>query len=67
MWLLPKEHTTQEGRKGMRVNSFLDRDTKDPLRDRLHVYADIYRPASSHETQVPAVIAGATMENLALA
>lgn len=54
--VLPKGHAKEEGRRQMLVDSFLERDTKIPLRDGLHVYADIFRPASSDETKVPAVI-----------
>jgi predicted acyl esterase len=54
--LLPKGHVKEDGRKKMLVDSVLDRDTKIALRDGLHVYADIFRPASSDETKVPAVI-----------
>lgn len=54
--VLPKGHVKEEGRKQMLVDSVVDRDTAIPLRDGLHVYADIYRPASSDETKFPAVI-----------
>ncbi|OQE46180.1 hypothetical protein PENCOP_c001G01325 [Penicillium coprophilum] len=54
--VLPKGHAKEEGRKQMLVDSVLDRDTAIPLRDGVHVYADIYRPASSGEATVPAVI-----------
>ncbi|KAJ5128907.1 hypothetical protein N7526_007073 [Penicillium atrosanguineum] len=54
--LLPKGHVKETGRKQMLVDSVVDRDTPIPLRDGLHVYADIYRPVSSDETQVPVVI-----------
>jgi predicted acyl esterase len=40
----------------MLVDTILHRDTAIPLRDGLNVYADIFRPASSDETTVPAVI-----------
>ncbi|KAJ5747334.1 uncharacterized protein N7511_009030 [Penicillium nucicola] len=53
---LPKGHAKENGRKQMLVDSVVDRDTAIPLRDGLHVYADIYRPASSDEAKVPAVI-----------
>jgi predicted acyl esterase len=54
--VLPKGHAKEEGRKQMLVDSVVDRDTPIPLRDGLHVYADIYRPVSSDETNVPVVI-----------
>lgn len=53
---LPKGHVKEPGRKKMLVDSIVDRDTPIPLRDGLHVYADMYRPASSAGTAVPAVI-----------
>ncbi|GKZ51977.1 hypothetical protein AbraIFM66951_008947, partial [Aspergillus brasiliensis] len=40
----------------MLVECIVDRDAAIPLRDGLHVYADIYRPASSEDVQVPVVI-----------
>lgn len=54
--MLPKGHAKEDGRRKMLVDSVLERDTKIPLRDGLHVYGDIFRPASSDETRVPAVI-----------
>ncbi len=54
--ILPKGHAKETGRKRMLVACVLDRDQEIPLRDGLHAYADIFRPASSDETKVPAVI-----------
>lgn len=54
--LLPKGHAKEEGRKQIQVDTIAERDTPIPLRDGLHVYADIYRPQSSNEEPVPAVI-----------
>lgn len=54
--VLPKGHAKEPGRKQILVDCVLDRDTPIPLRDGLHVYADLYRPASSDEIKVPAVI-----------
>lgn len=54
--ILPKGHVKEPGRKKMLVDCVVDRDTPIPLRDGIHVYADIYRPASSDEIKVPVVI-----------
>ncbi|OJJ78173.1 hypothetical protein ASPBRDRAFT_656495 [Aspergillus brasiliensis CBS 101740] len=43
-------------KKQMLVECIVDRDAVIPLRDGLHVYADIYRPAASEDVQVPVVI-----------
>lgn len=53
---LPKGHLKESGKKKILVNSILEQDTPIPLRDGLKVYADIFRPQSSDETKVPAVI-----------
>ena len=53
---LGKGHAKEDGRKKMLVDTILDRDTKIPMRDGVHVYADVFRPASSDEDKVPAVI-----------
>lgn len=55
-FVLPKGHAKEEGRKQMLVDSFVYRDTPIPLRDGLHVYADIFRPVTSDESKVPVVI-----------
>ena len=54
--VLPKGHVKEPGKKKMLVDTVAERDTPVPLRDGLHVYADVYRPESSSETKVPAVI-----------
>ena len=54
--ILPKGHAKEDGRKKMLVDCVVNRDTPVPLRDGLHVYADVYRPASSDEIKVPVVI-----------
>ena len=54
--ILSKGHVKEDGRKKMLVDSVLDRDTEISLRDGVHVYADIFRPASSDDVKVPAVI-----------
>lgn len=54
--VLPKGHVKEAGRKQILVDSIVDRDTPIRLRDGLHLYADMYRPASSAEAPVPAVI-----------
>ena len=53
---LPKGHAKEPGRKKMLVDCFVNRDALIPLRDGLQLYADIYRPASSDDVQVPVVI-----------
>ena len=53
---LGKGHAKEDGRKKMLVDTILDRDTKIPMRDGVQVYADVFRPASSDEDRVPAVI-----------
>lgn len=53
---LPKGHVKEPGKKKMLVDCVVDRDTAIPLRDGVHVYADMFRPASSDDTKVPAVI-----------
>ena len=54
--VLPKGHVKEVGRKAMLVDTVAQRDTAVPLRDGLHVYADIYRPESSSKAPVPVVI-----------
>lgn len=54
--VLEKGHVKEPGRKKMMVDCVADRDTPIPMRDGVHVYGDIYRPLSSDETKVPAVI-----------
>lgn len=54
--ILHKGHAKEDGRKTMLVDSILDRDTSISLRDGMHVYADIFRPTSSDQCKVPAVI-----------
>ena len=53
---LPKGHLKEVGRKKMLVDCVAERDTPIPMRDGMKVYADIYRPATSEETTIPAVI-----------
>ena len=53
---LPKGHLKETGRRKILVDSILEKDTPIPLRDRLKVYADIFRPQSSDKTRVPAAI-----------
>lgn len=53
---LPKGHVKEEGRRQMLVDSLLERDTEVRMRDGIHIYADIFRPASSDADKVPAVI-----------
>lgn len=55
-FVLTKGHVKEPGRKHMLVDCVVDRDTPIPLRDGLNVYADIYRPVSSDEINVPVVI-----------
>jgi predicted acyl esterase len=55
-FVLEKGHLKEPGRKQMLVDCIVDRDSAIPLRDGLHVYADIYRPRDSDESKVPAVI-----------
>lgn len=58
--LLEKGHAKEPGRKKLPIDCIAHRDTPIPMRDGLHVYADIYRPASSSEyhpeVKVPAAI-----------
>lgn len=54
--ILKKGHEKEPGRKKILVDTFAEGDTPIPMRDGLHVYADIYRPVTSAETPVPAVI-----------
>jgi len=54
--VLPKGHVKEPGRKAVLVDTVAERDVQVPLRDGLHVYADIYRPESSSQSPVPAVI-----------
>lgn len=54
--ILSKGHVMEEGRKKMLVDCVVNRDTPIPLRDGLHVYADVYRPATSDDVKVPVVI-----------
>lgn len=53
--VLPKGHVKEPGRKAMLVDTIAESDVSIPLRDGLHVYADVYRPQISSE-KVPAVI-----------
>lgn len=54
--ILEKGTVKEPGRKKVLVDCFAECDTPVPMRDGLHVYCDIYRPVSSNETPVPAVI-----------
>ena len=54
--LLTKGHVKEPGRKAMLVDTVAERDTQIQLRDSIHIYGDIYRPESSMQSPVPAVI-----------
>ena len=54
--VLPKGHVKETGRKKVLVDCVVEQDTPIPLRDGLHVYADVYRPKSPSQTQIPAAI-----------
>ncbi|CAI7674012.1 unnamed protein product [Penicillium pancosmium] len=54
--VLPKGHVKEDGRKKVLADTLLNSDTPIKLRDGVHVYADIFRPATSDEHPVPAVI-----------
>lgn len=54
--ILRKGHVKEAGRKKILVDTIVNSDTPVKLRDGVHLYADIFRPASSDQDTVPAVI-----------
>ncbi|KAJ5999694.1 hypothetical protein N7481_000103 [Penicillium waksmanii] len=54
--VLPKGHLKEDGRKKVLADTLLNSDTPIKLRDGVHEYADIFRPVTSDEHPVPAVI-----------
>lgn len=54
--ILPKRWTKDEGRKSLPVDMIWEKDVRVPLRDGVHLLADVFRPVSSDQTPVPAIM-----------
>lgn len=54
--VLQKGHARDEGRKKIKVDTVFERDITIAMRDGIQIYADVFRPVSSDDSTVPAII-----------
>lgn len=54
--ILPKGWTKDPGRRPLPTDMIWEKDIKVPLRDGVHLLADIFRPMTSEDKPVPAIM-----------
>lgn len=55
--ILPKGWQKAEGRRALDEDLIFEKDVRVPLRDGTVIWADVFRPVSSDEQLVPAILA----------
>lgn len=55
--VLPKGWQKAEGRRALDEDLILEKDIRIPLRDGATIWADVFRPTSSEDQPVPAILA----------
>lgn len=53
---LPAGHLKEPGRKAFPIDVLYERDCAIPMRDKIRIYADVFRPTNSNVEKVPALI-----------